>query len=235
MLFPVAILAGGFARRLGTLTERVPKSLLQIAGRPFLDWQLEYLKLQGASRVLLCLGHHAEQVVNHVGDGGRYGLDIVTSYDGSIPLGTGGALVAALDKLGEHFFVLYGDSFLPINFSEVQQAFLTSKKLALMTVYMNHNKFDKSNVRFEGEVVVQYQKQNTSPDMTFIDYGLGVLSARLLETRTRGEPFDLAELYSNLAQRGLLGGFEIKERFYEIGSRVGIRETEDFLLGRMKA
>ena len=173
-MLPVAILAGGLATRLHPLTEHVPKALLRIAGRPFILHQLELLRSQGLTRVVLCVGHLGEQIQAAVGDGGTWGLAIDYSYDGPELLGTGGALKRALPLLGDAFFVLNGDSYLTFPFAAAQSAFFDAGRPALMTVLRNDNRWDRSNVRFESGELIEYDKQSRAPDMAHIDYGVSV-------------------------------------------------------------
>ncbi|MBA3035257.1 MAG: nucleotidyl transferase [Desulfobacterium sp.] len=228
MSLPVAIVAGGLATRLRPITQKIPKSLIDVVGRPFVARQLDYLKRQGITRVVLCLGYLGEQVEAVVGDGSAFDLEVCYSWDGPRLLGTGGALRQALPLLGEQFFVFYGDSYLPIDFWAVEQEFLTRAKPALMTVLKNENRWDKSNVLFcEGELV-EYNKHGPLPEMSFIDYGLGILSASVLEDIPVNKPCDLADIYHDLSIRGLLAGYEVFERFYEIGSHKGLEETIEY-------
>ena len=228
-LLPVAILSGGLATRLRPVTEKIPKSLVQVAGKPFVAWQLEYLRSQGANQVVLCVGYLGEQLQAVVGDGSAYGLRVCYSWDGPKLLGTGGALRRAVPLLGDRFFVFYGDSYLPIDFQAVQQGFLHFRKLALMTILENHDRWDKSNVIFRQGSIVEYNKHNSRTEMKHIDYGLGILSASVLLNRPADTPFDLADIYHDLSIRGELAGFEVFQRFYEIGSQVGLQETDAFL------
>jgi MurNAc alpha-1-phosphate uridylyltransferase len=228
-LLPIAILSGGLATRLHPLTERIPKALVAVAGRPFVTWQLEYLRKQGASRVVLCVGYLGEQIEAEVGDGSAYGLEVRYSWDGPKLLGTGGALRRALPLLGDRFFVFYGDSYLPVDFRAVERSFLESGRPALMTVLQNHDRWDKSNVLFQQGRIEEYNKQSPRPEMRHIDYGLGILSASLIADRPPDSVFDLAEVYHGLSLRGELAGFEVFERFYEIGSPTGLQETDEFL------
>ena len=228
MSLPVAILAGGLATRLRPITEKIPKALVDVAGRPFVVRQLEYLRSQGVGCVVLCLGYLGEQVEAVVGDGSAFGMEVRYSWDGPRLLGTGGALKQALPLLGEQFFVFYGDSYLPVDFREVERDFLASGKPALMTVLKNGDRWDKSNVLFRDGGIAEYNKRTPRPEMTHIDYGLGVLSASVLENSPANEPFDLADIYHNLSVQGLLAGHEVFERFYEIGSYKGLEETIEF-------
>ena len=233
-MLTVAILAGGLATRLRPITETIPKALVEVAGKPFIVHQLGYLREQGISQVVLCVGYLGDMIRDVVGNGASLGLKVSYSEDGPNLLGTGGALAKAIDLLGDHFFVLYGDSFLPLNFSVVQSAYEKSKLPALMTVLKNQNQWDKSNVLFVDGQLLEYNKRAPRPEMTYIDYGLGVLSASVLEQYSAGQVFDLADIYQDLSLKGRLDGLEVLERFYEIGSHVGLKETEEYLLNKEK-
>ena len=235
MMLPVVILAGGLATRLRPITETIPKALVDVAGEPFICRQLNYLYTQGIRRVVLCNGYLGEMIQAVVGDGSRFGLNISYSLDGPVLLGTGGAIKQALPLLGEQFFVLYGDSFLPVDFGAVEKAFLESKKAALMTVLENSDRWDKSNVLFRQGKLLEYNKHAPRPEMDFIDYGLGVLTSRVLEIYPAGEAFDLADTYHTLSLKGQLAGYEMHERFYEIGSHSGLKETEIYFLKKGNA
>jgi NDP-sugar pyrophosphorylase family protein len=228
-MFSVAILAGGFAKRLMPMTEKIPKALIEVAGKPFIFHQLQYLRKEGIKKVVLCLGYHCEMIQEKVGDGSKFDLDITYSYDGGFLLGTGGSIKKALPLLDENFYVLYGDSFLPIHFSPIEESFLKRQKPAMMTVIMNENKWDKSNVIFKDGLVLEYNKKKPKLAMKFIDYGLSVLSKSLFDKYEVNVVFDLADFYHLLSIQNQLAGFEVNERFYEIGSHQGIKETELYL------
>ena len=228
-MLPVAILAGGFATRLRPLTETIPKSLVEINGEPFLWHQLRLLRENGVDRVVLCVSHLGEQVRNSAGDGSGFGLHIDYSFDGSTLLGTAGALKRALPLLGESFFVLYGDSYLPIDLGAVEAAFRTGGKAGLMTVYSNAGQWDTSNVEFVDGRIVAYDKKQRTPRMRHIDYGLGVLQTAALARVPDGKCWDLATLYRELLDAGQLAAFEAPHRFYEIGSFSGIEELSSYL------
>ena len=229
--FPVAILAGGLATRLRPLTERVPKLLIEVAGEPFFSHQLRLLRRAGLTRVVLCAGHLGEKIVERYGDGRSWGMQIEYSFDGPKLLGTGGALIRALPLLGDAFYVLYGDSYLPVDYPAVGRAFLASGKLGLMTVYENHGRFDASNVWYAGGRIQVYDKRNPVPQMHHIDYGLGLLRSRALDGWPRDEVIDLATIYGRLVAMNELAGYEVKQRFYEIGSPAGLRELDALLRG----
>jgi MurNAc alpha-1-phosphate uridylyltransferase len=233
-MLPVAILAGGLATRLRPITETIPKSLVEVAGQPFIIRQLSYLRDQGVRRVVLCVGYLGEMIEAVVGNGQQLGIEVAYSPDGPSLLGTGGALKKALSLLGDEFFVLYGDSFLPVDFAAVQSAFEGSGQDALMTVLHNGDRWDKSNVLFEDGRLMEYNKHAPRPNMTFIDYGLGVLSVRVLAGYPDDQPFDLAEVYRALSMQGRLAGMEVHQRFYEIGSHSGLKEAETYFLTKEK-
>ncbi|MGB6131177.1 MAG: sugar phosphate nucleotidyltransferase [Acidobacteriaceae bacterium] len=221
----LALLAGGLATRLRPLTAATPKSLIPVAGEPFLAHQLRHLAAEGLREIVLCCGHLADQIEAFAGDGSRFGLSIVYSRDGDRPLGTGGALRAALPLLGSHFLVMYGDSWLTEPIRPIWQAFLRSGRPALMTVFPNRSRWGASNVEFRDGAILRYNKLQPSPSMNHIDYGFEVLEASLFTLCTRSA-FDLADLLSALAAKSQLAGYETAHRFYEIGSLDGLRETE---------
>jgi len=226
---PVAILAGGPAMRLRPLTDAIPKSMVEVAGRPFLFHQLDWLREEGVKQVVLCVGYLGEQIRAAVGDGAAFGLAVEYSFDGPHFMGTGGALRRAVPMLGDAFFVLYGDSYLRCPFSDVERAFHSAGKPALMTVLENDGQWDKSNVLFSRGRLVRYDKRNPLPEMRHIDYGLSVLRAGVFTPRGEDEVFDLADVLGVLSERGELAGFEVRDRFYEIGSLAGLKETAEFL------
>lgn len=224
--WPVAILAGGLATRLRPITEKIPKLLVEVAGEPFFSHQLRLLKAQGLTRIVLCVGHLGEQIVERFGDGRAHGVEIAYSFDGPKLLGTGGALRRALPLLGEACYVLYGDSYLPIDYLAAGRAFAASGQPALMTVYRNEGRYDASNVWFEDGRIRVYDKKVHRPEMRHIDYGLGVVRADLLGDLPAETVVDLADVYRNLAAAGQLAGHEVHERFYEIGSPAGLAELD---------
>lgn len=226
---PVAILAGGLATRLLPLTEKIPKALVEVAGRPFIDWQLELLAKQGAERVVICTGHLGEMIEAHIGTDASFGLDVSFSYDGETLLGTGGAIRKALPLLGGEFLVLYGDSYLPVDYRAVARAFTAAYKHGLMTVFKNDGQWDASNVWMDGDEVRLYDKTANLPQMHHIDYGLSVFRSEVFSCRNEGERFDLAGVMTDLVARQEMAAFPVAERFYEIGSLGGISDLECLL------
>lgn len=227
--WPVAILAGGLATRLRPITEKIPKALIAVADQPFLAHQLRLLGKAGVRKAVLCLGYRGEMIEQEFGDGSRAGVELRYSFDGPELLGTGGALKKALPLLGPRFFVLYGDSYLPIDYAGPARAFLASGKEGLMTVFRNEGRWDTSNVWFQDGAIRSYSKKERTREMQHIDYGLGILSSKALERWADGKPFDLADVYRDLISRNELAGFEVEQRFYEIGSPEGLAELDAML------
>jgi NDP-sugar pyrophosphorylase family protein len=227
---PVAILAGGLATRLRPVTETVPKVLLEVAGKPFLDHQLALLREQGVEEVVLCVGYLGELIRDRYQDGRSHGIRISYSFDGDKLLGTGGAIRKALPLLGEAFFVMYGDSYLRIDFGQVESAFRHLGKPGLMTLFHNRDLWDVSNVSYASGTIRRYDKKFRGPDMQHIDYGLSVFRAEVFREYSPDEVLDLAQVMRTLVDRGDMAGFEASERFYEIGSPDGWRELDQFLI-----
>ena len=225
----VALLAGGLATRLRPITEKIPKVLVSVAGKPFLEHQLALLRKQGLTRVVLCLGHLGEMVVDQFGDGSAHGMQLEYSFDGPKLLGTGGALQQAMPKLSENFFVLYGDSYLTEPFLPVAEFFLRSGQLGLMTVFNNEGQYDTSNVVFGNGAIQLYDKKQRLPEMRHIDYGLSLFNQRAFDEWPSDQPFDLAAVMTRLVERRQMAGWEVKERFYEIGSHAGLEELNVLL------
>lgn len=226
---PVAILAGGLATRLRPLTETVPKVLIEVAGKPFLEHQLAGLREQGVEEVVLCVGFLGESIRERYGDGRSHGIHIGYSFDGPKLLGTGGAIRKALPLLGEAFFVMYGDSYLTIDFAEVENAFRSLGKPGLMTLFHNRDLWDTSNVCYADGSIKRYDKVLRDPEMQHIDYGLSVFKSEVFAEYPADEPLDLARVMRTLVDRGEMAGFEARERFYEIGSHAGLQELNELL------
>jgi NDP-sugar pyrophosphorylase family protein len=229
---PVALLAGGLATRLRPITTTIPKALVEVAGRPFIDHQLALLRDNGIRRVVLCLGYLGEQVEAHLGDGTAHGMELRYAHDGDRLLGTGGALRRAADLLGEAFWVVYGDSYMDVDYPAILADFAGRPALGLMTVIANHNRWDRSNVVFRDGRLVRYDKRRPVPEMAHIDYGIALLRRTALERIPPGRPFDLADLYHALVEEGQMVGYEVSQRFYEIGSPAGLEETRAYLQAR---
>lgn len=224
---PVCILAGGRGTRLGERTREVPKPLLEVAGEPFLIHQLRLLAAHGACQAVICVGYRGEAIQSRIGEA-RFGMRISYSYDGPGLDGTLGAIRRALPLLGERFLVLYGDTYLRVDYRAASRAWCESGLPALMVVLRNEGRWDASNVRYENNVVLAYDKHAPQADMRWIDYGLGGLTPTAFERVGQTER-ELAVLYSALADRRELYGHQATERFYEIGTPAALEETEAFL------
>jgi NDP-sugar pyrophosphorylase family protein len=227
--WPVAILAGGLATRLRPVTDKMPKALLSVAGEPFLVHQLRLLRSHGLRKIVLCVGYLGDMIKAKLGDGRDLGLQIAYSFDGPSLLGTGGALKRALPKLDERFLVTYGDSYMPVDYSVIVEAFVRSGKPALMTVLQNEGRWDASNVWFEAGELLRYDKKLRTPEMRHIDYGIAVLNAAVFASFPDNRAFDLADVYSRLVSEKALAAYEVKQRFFEIGSRQGLAELDSML------
>ena len=229
------ILAGGLGTRLWPTTQTLPKALIPVNGRPFATYQLTWLSRQGITEVVYCIGYLGPQIRAALGDGSRFGLTLRYVDEGDDLRGTGGALRGAFDAgaLAEVFFVLYGDSFLPVQFAPVLAAFRASGCRALMTVMRNEGRWDASNAVFIAPFVTLYDKQpdeTTRARMKYIDYGLSVLARDLVAERIpAGAKMDLADLFKQMSLAGELAGFEIANRFYEVGSQAGIADFSQFV------
>lgn len=228
-LFPVVILAGGLATRLRPVTETLPKALIKINDVPFVFHQLKLLRRNNIKKVVMCVGYLGEQIVDLVGNGSQFDIDVDYSFDGDTLLGTAGAIKKALSKLDDDFFVLYGDSYLDCDYAKIQEQYLHSKKMSLMTVFKNEGQWDSSNVEFKNNEILSYDKKNKTERMHYIDYGLGIFNKNAFENIASNEIIDLANLYQTLLQNKQLAAYEVHKRFYEVGSFSGIKELEQYL------
>ncbi|MDO9085556.1 MAG: sugar phosphate nucleotidyltransferase [Anaerolineaceae bacterium] len=228
-LFPIVILAGGMATRLHPLTEKIPKALVKIAGEPFIAHQLRMLKKKGFSKIVMCVWYRVEMIQEFVGDGSSFGLTIAYSIDGEHPLGTAGAIRKAFPLLPDTFFVLYGDSYLLIDYENIQNKFIESNKPGLMTILRNNGLWDKSNVEYKNGSIVCYDKKNTNENMKYIDYGLGVFKKSVFSQLEVNKNYDLADIYQMLIRNNELTSTIMSKRFYEVGSFQGIKELDQLL------
>lgn len=229
-LLPVCVLAGGLGTRLGELTRTIPKPLVPVAGEPFVFHQMRLLSDSGAQRVVLCVGYLGEQIESRVGHS-CFGMQVAYSYDSPALDGTLGAIRRALPLLDDRFLIIYGDTYLPIDYQDVQRKWLASGLPAMMTVLRNDNRWGPSNASFRDGKVLAHDKGEPSAEMAWIDYGLGGLSVELVSAAPADER-DLSWLYGELARRGELYGYEALNRFHEIGSPEALAETSRYLASR---
>jgi NDP-sugar pyrophosphorylase family protein len=227
----IAILAGGLATRLGSLTGKEPKSLLKIQGKTFIEHQIGQIRRQGITDILVCTGHLGEHIKEHLGDGARQGLNIRYSHEDK-PLGTAGALKKAQNLLKDSFIAIYGDSYLSLDFREIFAYFAARDRLAMMTVYKNYDRHDRSNTSVAGGFVTGYSKNGRTADMVYIDYGAHVLRREALDLIPGDSFYPLENLFPRLIARKQLLSYEVEERFYEIGSPQGFKEFNEYMRGK---
>ena len=220
----MVILAGGLGTRLRPLTSEVPKALIPIGGKPFLHHQIDLLKRRGIRDIVLCVGHLGDRVKDYFGDGRWLGVRIRYSEEEGHLLGTAGAIKNAEPLLRDDFFLMYVDSYLMIDYREIMRYFRRFDRLGLMVVWRNVDRFERSNVMVEGNLVTAYNKDQKSPDMVYINYGLSVLRKEALAFIPAGRPFSQEDFYQILIDQGELLTFEVEQRFYEIGSPKGLEE-----------
>jgi MurNAc alpha-1-phosphate uridylyltransferase len=228
-LYPVVILAGGLATRLRPITKKIPKALVEIGGKPFIYHQLQLLRSHGIRRVIISAWYRGDMIRDYVGDGRQFDMDVNYVFDGDVALGTGGAIRKALPLLDSSFFVLYGDSYLPCDYADIQKHFEAGKLPALMTVFRNLGKWDSSNVEMADGRIAQYDKRNCSPRMEHIDYGLGIFVTSVFDKLQENRSADLAEIYQKLVIEKKLLAYDVSERFYEVGSFDGLKELDELL------
>jgi MurNAc alpha-1-phosphate uridylyltransferase len=227
MIYPVVILAGGIGSRLGRLTKKTPKALIKVNGKPFIHYQLTLLSKQGIKKVILCIGHLGNKIKKFVGDGKQFNLEVKYSYEKKL-LGTGGAIKNAFSLIKKNFFIMYGDTYLPINFINVQNRYKRLKYNSLITVYKNQNNLDKSNVFFNGKRIV-YDKKNYLKKMKYIEYGLSIFNKKIFKYFSKKKKFDLSDVFYFLSKKKLLNYYIVKKRFYEIGSISGLKDSKKYL------
>ena len=211
--------------------------MIRVAGRHFIERQLDWLARQDVRRVVLCIGHLGNQVRDFVGDGSQFGVDVIYVDEGEVLRGTAGSLRLAYDQnqLSPWFLVLYGDSYLDVSIPLVAKAFQAAGLPALMTVFKNDGVWEKSNAVFDGLLVTRYDKDRRDPTarMTYVDYGLLAITRQTIADRIAPDAaVDLSNLLRALSAEGQLSGFEAHQRFYEIGSPEGLSDLEGFLSSR---
>ena len=231
-MFDAAILCGGKASRLGELTASLPKSLIDINGKPFIYHQLKLLEKSGFTHVVLCVGHLGAMITDYVKTI-DVDMKIDFSDEGDVVLGTGGAIKKALPLLNSRFFVIYGDSYLPVKYVKIEGAFTKSKKLSLMTIYRNKNKKHGNNILLENNTIVAYDKAKMLPEMHHIDFGIGCFH-KIVFQRMKGFVFGLDDVYKEMIKHRQLANFEVDNQFYEIGSLEGIEEFRQYIKDKNK-
>ncbi len=224
------ILAGGLGTRLGNIVEQIPKPMLPINGKPFLEYQVELLVKNGIKSILLCVGHLHEQITDYFGDGYKWGIEIFYSIETEKLLGTAGAIRNAYALLEDDFFLMYGDSYLPVHFPEIYDAYTKSPHNILMTVYRNNAQWDTSNIIYNNMQIIKYDKNNIIPEMNYIDYGLFVISKSLVKSIPTDVHVNLDRIQYEFVEKKMMASFEVKNRFYEIGSVNGLNEFIEYTI-----
>lgn len=225
----IAILAGGYGTRLRPLTDKIPKVMIPICGKPFLEHQLNLLRRYGVKDIILCVGYLGEKIKEYLGDGRKFGVNIKYSEEKETLLTTAGAIKNAEDLLKDVFFVTYGDAYLILDYQRIMDHFLKFDKLGLMVVYKNFDRYNRSNVVVEGDLVKVYNKKERFPGMVYIDFGVSVLRKKALSLIPKGKVMDLEQFYQELIRRKELLAFETYQRFYEIGSKRGLEEFKELM------
>lgn len=228
-IMQIAILCGGLATRLRPITKKIPKSIIDIEGKPFLQYQLELLKKNGILDIVLCIGFKGEQIKKYFSNGRKFGVRIEYSEDGNKLLGTGGAIKRAESLLDEIFMVMYGDSYLPFDFQRAVDFFQNFNKLGLMTVFHNRDKYEKSNVAVADNLVKAYSKKEKTKDMEYIDYGVSIFRKEVLKYIPSDESYDLSQLHELLIGKKELLAYGSETRFYQIGSFDGLEEFKQYI------
>ena len=224
----IVIICGGLATRLGSIVKNIPKSMIRINGKPFLEHQIEQIKKQNITDIVLCVGHLSERIENYFKSGEQFGVNISYSYDKEKPLGPIGAVKNAESILKDTFFTMYGDSYVFVGYNKVYSYFKDHDKLALMTVYKNFDKYDKSNIIIDKENVVRYGGQKTK-DMTYIDYGVSLFRKKTLNSIPKNTFFSTKDSYTMLVKQNELLAYEIKKRFYHIGTPESLEEFTRYI------
>jgi len=228
-MFTAALLSGGLATRLRPVTERIPKALVQVGGEPFIYHQLRLMKNRGFEEVVVCAWYRGEMIQELIRNGDQFGLHVKYSFDGEQPLGTGGAIKKAIPLLGDSFFVLYGDSYLLCDYKKVQESFINQSRNGLMTVYQNKNGLDNSNIEFVDGKIKKYQKNSQDSSLKYIDYGLSVFKAEAFDQVRLDQCTDLVKIFQDLLMKDQLAALEVNEKYYEIGSFIGLEELDRLL------
>jgi N-acetyl-alpha-D-muramate 1-phosphate uridylyltransferase len=228
-MYPIVLLVGGYGTRLGRLTKKIPKAMIKINQRPFLYYLLNHLSSQGFKDVILCTGYLGSQIKKYVGNGKKFNLDVKYSVEKKFLLGTAGCIKKALPLLSNNFFIIYGDTFLPIQFKKIQEVYLKKKAKALITIYKNTNKYDFSNISLS-KGNIYYEKNSKKKNMKYIDYGLSIFNKNVFKSLMFKKINDLSNVLNILSKKKLLKYAIVKKRFYEIGSIKGLKEAKKILV-----
>ena len=222
--FEAIILSGGKGTRVRKYTKKIPKCLIKINDKPFIYYQLKYLKKNNIKNVIVSVNYLGEQIKSYL----KKNIDFINTKivnDGKKSLGTGGAIIKSLRFLKKDFFVIYGDSYLNFNLIKLAK----KKNLATMAIFRNNNKYDKSNIELQKLKKILYFRKISKKKLFYIDYGVSYVNKRIFKGIKKNTKIDLAILFEKISQNNMLKGFEVKKRFYEIGSYNGIRDIKKYL------
>ena len=222
--FEAIILSGGKGTRVKKYTKKIPKCLIEINGKPFLYYQLKYLKKNNIKDVIVSVGYQGGKIKSYL----KKNIDFINTKivnDGKRPLGTGGATIKSLRSLKKNFFIIYGDSYLNFNLRKL----VKKNNLATMAIFRNNNKYDNSNIELQKLKKILYFRKIPKKRLFYIDYGASYVSKRIFKGIKKNAKLDLAVLFEKISQKNMLKGFEVKKRFYEIGSYNGIRDIKKYL------
>jgi NDP-sugar pyrophosphorylase family protein len=228
------ILAGGLGTRMRPITETIPKPMIEVAGKPFLEWQLKLLRSGGIANALLLVAYLGKQIEEYFGNGAKTGGCVEYSYERS-PLGTGGALKNAEAKLRDWFVLVNGDTFLAIDYEKLMRDFVGADCQAMIVAY-------EKPVMATAEVpadglpgnlgvgpdgkVTAYRKREPE-GLTHIDAGVIVLKKEILAALSAGRKCSLEEeVYPQLITRGAMRAWVTAEPFYDMGSPAGLAALE---------
>ena len=228
------ILAGGLGSRLRPLTDRVPKPMIMVQGKPFLEHQIELLRRHGIRSVVLCVGYLGHMIEEYFGDGSRFSVGIRYSEEGDRLQGTAGALKRAESVLDDEFFLTYADAYLLLDYAAVMAHFRRRDRLALMVIYRNENQYARSNVAAADGYVTAYDKDEQTPDMVYINYGVSVLRKETLEHIPPRRVYSQEELYARFIDERQLLAYETDQRFYEVGSPEGLEEFSRLIASEVR-
>jgi len=221
----IAIMCGGLATRLGSLAANIPKSMIDIDGKPFLEHQIEMLKKHNITDIVLCVGHLSDKIEDYFGNGNKFGVNIKYSQDGDKALGPIGAIKNAESLLDDVFFIMYGDSYLSVDFQKAYSFFKEHDKLGLMVVYKNNDKYDKSNLIIKDNMVVGYKEKGAA----YIDYGTSIISKKALDLVPKNTMYSTGKFFSDLISKKELLAFEAEKRFYHIGNPDALGELRNYI------
>jgi len=226
----IAIICGGLATRLGELSKTIPKSMILVAGKPFLEYQIENIKRHGIKDIVLCVGHLSEKIQSYFKDGSEFGVNIKYSYDGDKLLGPIGAIKNAEKMLKDEFFIMYGDSYISVDFQKVFSYYKENKKLALMVVFQNKDKYDKSNLKVNNNLVISHGEK----DADYIDYGTSILNKKTLDFLEEDKFYSTGDFFKILIRKQELLAYEAKRRFYHIGNPEALEEIREHIKEKCK-